>query len=156
MLLEILLPQQHFGDMFLFELKVDESVVGFRTLANRSTLMRKQQPIQSHVIELVRQRPGELGDLGPGQIVEDRARGNPAGSSRHGCEFCEVKVLTPSIARFGRLAYPMRMKVTTYVLLGWKSHRCWMATITVGAVRVASKTGGLNVRNDDGPENPSR
>ncbi len=76
------------------------------------------------------------------------------------------------------------MKVTTYVLLGGKSHRCRMddlrvrgntenspgpkdgtsrlsagakeeagGTITVGAVRVASKTGGLNVRNDDDPEN---
>ncbi len=29
-----------------------------------------------------------------------------------------------SIARFGRLAYPMRMKVTTYVLLGWRRHGC--------------------------------
>ena len=91
------------------------------------------------------------------------------------------------IARFERLAYPMHMKVTTYVLLGWKSHRCRMGelrvrgntenspgpkdgtsrlsagakeeaggTITVGAVRVASKTGGLNVRNDDDPENSPR
>ena len=30
----------------------------------------------------------------------------------------------PSIARFGRLAYPMRMKVTTCVLLGRKRHGC--------------------------------
>jgi len=33
---------------------------------------------------------------------------------------------SPSIARFGRVAYPMRGKVTTHVLLGRKSHGCPM------------------------------
>jgi len=60
----------------------------------------------------------------------------------------------PSIAQFGRLAYPMRVKVTTRVLLGRRSHRRrrGVGPATVGAVRVASKTGGLKVTNDNGPE----
>jgi hypothetical protein len=33
-----------------------------------------------------------------------------------------VKVLAPSIARFGRVVSPMHAKVTTRVLLGVKSH----------------------------------
>jgi len=82
----------------------------------------------------------------------------------------------------GRLAYPMHMKVTTCVLLGWKRHGCsvvekaggappeqapgpqaYMAlrrwerireptTTAVGATGVASKLGGQNVRNDNGCE----
>jgi len=41
------------------------------------------------------------------------------------------------------------MKVTTYVLPGSKSHSCSARQLAgVGTVRVASKPGGLNVRND--------
>jgi len=57
-----------------------------------------------------------------------------------------VKVLAPSIACLGRLAYPMHAKVTTHVLLGGKSHRLpywkqwrWRAT------KVACKRRGLNI-----------
>lgn len=63
----------------------------------------------------------------------------------------------PSIAWFGRLAYPMHVSVTVRVLLGRKSHGC-PATIIVAAVGetwVASKPGGLNVRNGDDLETPT-
>ena len=57
-----------------------------------------------------------------------------------------MKVLAPSIACLGRLAYPMHAKVTTHVLLGGKSHRLpywkqwrWRAT------KVACKRRGLNI-----------
>ncbi len=104
------------------------------------------------------------------------------GSSRHGCESNEVKVLCRQLLGIGRLAYPMHMKATTCVLLGRKRHGCpvvemaggappeqapgpqaYMAprrrertrepsTAAVGATGVASKLGGQNVRNDNGRE----
>ncbi len=46
------------------------------------------------------------------------------GSSRHGCESNEVKVLCRQLLGIGRLAYPMHMKATTCVLLGCKRHGC--------------------------------
>ena len=46
------------------------------------------------------------------------------GSSRHGCESSEVKVLCRQLLGIGRLAYPMHMKATTCVLLGRKRHGC--------------------------------
>src|SRR5215471_15677844 len=55
---------------------------------------------------------------------------------------------TPSIARFGRLAYPMRGEVTNRAVLGRKRHgrpghrQGWTA---VGTIWVASKLGGLKV-----------
>ncbi len=68
------------------------------------------------------------------------------GSSRQGRESSEVKVLAPSIAWFGRLAYPMHAKVTTHVLLGGKSHRlpCWKQW-RWRATKVASKRRGRNI-----------
>jgi hypothetical protein len=45
-------------------------------------------------------------------------------SGRQGCESRRVKVLPPSIACYGRQAYPMHAKVTMHVLLGCKSHGC--------------------------------
>jgi hypothetical protein len=64
----------------------------------------------------------------------------------------------PSIAWFGRLAYSMPVKVTTQVLLEWKSHGCPVVRATaVGEIWVASKPGGLNGRNGDDLENfPAR
>ncbi len=108
------------------------------------------------------------------------------GSSRHGCESYEVKVLCRQLLGIGRLAYPMHVKVTTCVLLGCKRHGCsvveraggappeqapgpqaYMAlrrwerirepsTTAVGATGVASKLGGQNVRNDNGCEKSPR
>lgn len=54
----------------------------------------------------------------------------------------------PSIARFGRLAYPMRGEVTNRAVLGRKRHgrpgirSGWPA---VGTTWVASKLGGLKI-----------
>ncbi len=36
---------------------------------------------------------------------------------------------SPSIAQFGRVAYPMRGKVTTHVLLGRRSHSCSVSEV---------------------------
>ena len=80
----------------------------------------------------------------------------PSGSSRLGCVPCGVRVPTSLIVRFERLAYPVRVKVTTRVLPGRRSHRRSTPVVRVGAVRVASKLGGPKVTNDDGPENDSR
>ena len=70
------------------------------------------------------------------------------GSSRQGCESREVKVLPPSIARNGRVAYPGHGEVTNREMLGWKSHGCpvRLHCTAVGAIWVASKTAGLNMR----------
>jgi len=55
-----------------------------------------------------------------------------------------------AITRKVGLAYPMPVKVTTQVLLGWKSHGCPAAyAVAVGETWVANKPGGLNVRNSD-------
>jgi hypothetical protein len=78
------------------------------------------------------------------------------GSSRHGCESNEVKVLSRQLLGIGRLAYPMHMKVTTCVLLGRKRHGCPVSITAVGATGVASKLGGQNVRNDNGREKSPR
>src|SRR6516165_9485401 len=48
----------------------------------------------------------------------------PDVSGRQGCESRRGKVLPPSIACYGRQAYPMHAKVTMHVLLGCKSHGC--------------------------------
>src|SRR6516165_2302157 len=48
----------------------------------------------------------------------------PDGSGRQGCKSEKVRVFLPSIACFGRLAYPMHTSVTMCDLLGWKSHGC--------------------------------
>ena len=80
------------------------------------------------------------------------------GSSRHGCESNEVRVLCRQLLGIGRLAYPMHMKATTCVLLGRKRHGCPVSRLTtaVGATGVASKLGGQNVRNDNGREKSPR
>ncbi len=118
--------------------------------------------------------------------VRDRRGAYGNGSSRHGCESNEVKVLCRQLLGIGRLAYPMHMKATTCVLLGWKRHGCpvvekaggappeqapgpqaYMAarrwerirepsTTAVGATGVASKLGGQNVRNDNAREKSPR
>ena len=50
----------------------------------------------------------------------------------------------------------MPVKVTTQVLLGRKSHGCpAVGTVAVGETWVASKPGGLNVRNGDDLEIPA-
>jgi hypothetical protein len=51
-------------------------------------------------------------------------RGVCRGSGRQGRESCGVEVPTPSIARFGRLAYPMYGEVTNRNRLGRTSHGC--------------------------------
>jgi hypothetical protein len=70
-----------------------------------------------------------------------------SGSSRQGCASNGVQVLIPSIARFRRLAYPGHGKVTTHERLGWKSHGCHTVhAVSVGAIWVASKPAGLNIK----------
>src|SRR5713226_9237705 len=51
----------------------------------------------------------------------------------------------------------MQASVTMRDLLGWKSHGCPAAFLgaAVGETWVASKPGGLNVRNGDGLEKPA-
>ena len=44
------------------------------------------------------------------------------GSSRQGCESWRVKVLLPSVAQNGRLAYPLLGEVTDRDMRGRKSH----------------------------------
>ena len=53
----------------------------------------------------------------------------------------------PPIARFGRLAYPTYGEVTNYTMLGSKSHGGHTTmVVSVGATWVASKLGGLNIK----------
>ncbi len=53
----------------------------------------------------------------------------------------------PSIARFGRLAYPTHGEVTNHGMLGYKRHGCHRSlALSVGATWVASKPGGLNIK----------
>ena len=60
----------------------------------------------------------------PDTEPDRRAQCAQAGrSSRQGCETYGVKA---SIARFGRIAYPVHVKVTTHVLPGCKRHGCPM------------------------------
>jgi len=67
-------------------------------------------------------------------------------NSRQGCETGEVKVLSPSIARNGRLAYPGRGEATNREVFGCKSHGCSAKKLAaVGATWVASKSAGLNI-----------
>ena len=63
----------------------------------------------------------------------------------------------PSIAWFGRLAYPMHGSVTVRVLLGRRSHGCpvGLRAAAVGETWVANKPGGLNVRSGDDLETPA-
>jgi hypothetical protein len=70
-----------------------------------------------------------------------------SGSSRQGCTCNGVKVPIPSIARFGRIAYPGRGEVTNHERLGRKSHGCPTAeAVAVGATGVASTPAGLNMK----------
>jgi hypothetical protein len=63
----------------------------------------------------------------------------------------------PSIARFGRLVYPGHGEVTNRGVFGGKSHRCCaFLDVMVGAVRVASKGRGLNIRECLQPRNECR
>jgi hypothetical protein len=78
------------------------------------------------------------------------------GSGRQGHETNGVEVPAPSIARFGRLAYPMRVEVTIHVLLGRRCQGRPPESGVVGATRMACKPGGLNRWNDDGRESLSR
>jgi hypothetical protein len=73
----------------------------------------------------------------------ERGREQPTG-----CESNGVKVPMPSVARFRRLAYPTCEKATTHTVLGSKRHGCHvMKSVTsVGTIWVASKTGGLNIK----------
>ena len=67
--------------------------------------------------------------------------------TRQGCASDGVKVPIPSIARFGRLAYPGRGEATNHERLGCKSHGCHTdMSVAVGATWVASKPAGLNVK----------
>jgi hypothetical protein len=83
---------------------------------------------------------------GPAVCTDSNKKEGKGGSSRQSCESGEVRVLVPPVACVGRLAYPMRAKVTTHVLLGRKRLSC-PATIVaaVGTIWEASKLGGLNV-----------
>ncbi len=69
------------------------------------------------------------------------------GSSRQNCESSGVRVPVRLIACSRPIAYPMRAKATTHVLLGRKRLSCPVGKLTaVGAIREASKLGGLNIR----------
>ena len=67
-------------------------------------------------------------------------------SGRQGRNSSGAEVLTPSIARFGRLAYPGHGEVTNREMLGRKRHGCpESCDSAVGAIWVASKPGGLKI-----------
>ena len=55
--------------------------------------------------------------------VPSKFRGRSKGSSRQGCESGGVRVPVPSIACFGRLAYPGHAEATKHDVLGRKSHK---------------------------------
>jgi hypothetical protein len=68
------------------------------------------------------------------------------GSGRQGRKSGEVEVLAPSIARFRRLAYPLRGEVTTCEMRGRTSHGCPAPRgAAVGTTWVASKSRGLKI-----------
>ena len=48
----------------------------------------------------------------------------PDGAADKAAKSGEVEVLAPSIARFRRLAYPLRSEVTTCEMRGRRSHGC--------------------------------
>jgi hypothetical protein len=84
---------------------------------------------------------------GPGTTSMVTAEALRSGSSRQGCASNGVQVPIPSIARFRRLAYPGHGEVTTHERLGWKSHGCHtVQAVSVGAIWVASKPAGLNIK----------
>ncbi len=68
-------------------------------------------------------------------------------SGRQGRKSWRVQVPLPSIARFGRLAYPLLGEVTNRDMRGRKSHSGpgEKNAPTVGTTRVASTLGGLNI-----------
>lgn len=69
-------------------------------------------------------------------------------SGRQGRESSRVKVPLPSIARFGRLAYPLLGEVTNRDMRGRKSHGCPFRgepCLAVGTTWVSSKPRGLNM-----------
>ena len=68
-------------------------------------------------------------------------------SGRQGRKSGKVKVLSPSIACIGRIAYPVRAEVTKHVLPGSKSLGRPAKAAAVGAIWETSKLRGLNVRN---------
>ena len=62
---------------------------------------------------------------------------------------CARRISTrlPSIARFGRQAYPGRGEVTTHERLGRTNHGCHAAyAVAVGATGVVSTPAGLNIK----------
>jgi hypothetical protein len=90
------------------------------------------------------------------------AKKPPLVSSSFGGQPTRLQILwgespLPSIARFGRLVYPGHGEVTNRGVFGGKSHRCCaFLDVMVGAVRVASKGRGLNIRECLQPRNECR
>ena len=68
-------------------------------------------------------------------------------SSRQGCGSYGVRVPSPSVSRFGRLAYSMHVSGNSTCSARTKTPRlpCRLRTAAVGAIGVASKLGGLNI-----------
>jgi hypothetical protein len=81
MLLPVLLPEQHLGDVLLLELEVDQGEVGLWSLANRPVLVGEEESSERLVVQVARQRPGELGDLRPADVAEHGARRQVAAPS---------------------------------------------------------------------------
>ena len=70
------------------------------------------------------------------------------GSIQQGRKSLRVKVPLPSIARFGRVAYPLLGEVTNRDMRGRTSHGGlgWKKHPTVGTTWGVSKLGGLNIK----------
>ena len=93
----------------------------------------------SNIKEIVQEKYGET--------ARRVAAGDKSWSGRQGCESGGVRVPVPSIACFGRLAYPGHAEVTKHDVPGRRSHRLPRRKLRqVGATRVASKSRGLNIK----------
>jgi len=66
-------------------------------------------------------------------------------SGRQGRKSGKVRVLSPSIACSGRIAYPVRAEVTKHAQPGCKSLGCPAEFAAVGAIWEVSKLRGVNI-----------
>src|SRR5215831_6227213 len=82
---------------------------------------------------------------GSSRIAQVSIEGGPW-SGRQARKSGKVKVLSPSIACNGRIAYPVRVEATKHVLPGRKRLGHPVQAAAVGAIWETSKLGGLNER----------
>src|SRR5690606_16248626 len=67
----VFLPQQHERHALAAHLSMDGWPVRLRSRFVRGCRQRKEQPLQAGLVEILGQRPGEPGTLGPLEVVAD-------------------------------------------------------------------------------------